>query len=121
MAYSLLADGVLILHLAFVIFVILGGAWVVYRPRIAWLHVPAFLWGAGVELVGGVCPLTPLELWLRHAAGEGGYAGGFVEHYLLRLLYPEGLMRADQLTLGVLVLVVNAFWYALAWRRHTRV
>lgn len=119
--YGVLADLVLILHLLFVLFVVLGGAWVIYRPRVAWLHVPAFVWGALVELTGGVCPLTPLEQWLRRAAGELGYSGGFVEHYLLGLLYPEGLARRDQWVLGVLVLGINGIWYALAWWRiHTR-
>lgn len=122
LAYGILADTVVILHLLFVLFVVLGGWWVAYRPRIAWLHVPAFLWGAGVELAGGMCPLTPLELWLRRAAGEEAYTGGFVEHYLLAVLYPDGLTRTDQVVLGLLVLGVNAVWYARAWRRHhTRV
>jgi len=123
MSYAILADLVVVLHFAFVLFVVMGGAWVVFRPRVAWLHVPAFLWGAGIELVGGICPLTPLEQWLRAQAGDAAYAGGFVEHYLLGILYPQGLDRRTQVVLGVLVLVINLGWYTLAWRRtrrHTR-
>ena len=87
-------------------------------PRLAWLHLPALAWGAGIEFAGAICPLTPLEIQLRSLAGQQGYAGGFVEHYVFALLYPEGLTRNVQLALGVLVLAINALVYAILWRRH---
>lgn len=120
MNYRLLADLTLIVHSGFVMFVVVGGLLVQRWPRLAWLHVPAVLWGAGIELLGGVCPLTPLENHWRHLAGESGYAGGFVEHHLLRLLYPEGLTPGTQLALGTAVLVVNAVVYWALWRRRRR-
>jgi hypothetical protein len=116
--YGLLADAVLVAHAAFVAFVVLGGLLVLRWPRLAWVHLPMVAWGAGIEFSGGICPLTPLENHLRALAHQQGYAGGFVEHYLLGLLYPAGLTRNVQLALGLLVLVVNAAVYAWAWRRH---
>ncbi len=117
MIYSWLAAGVVLLHLAFVAFVVAGGFLVWRWPRLAWLHLPAFLWGAWVELAGWVCPLTPLEGRLRRLAGGSGYEGSFVEHHLLPLLYPERLTRRDQVVLGLVVLVLNAVIYAVAARR----
>ncbi len=119
MLFRLLADAVLLVHAAFVAFVVLGGWWVLFRPRLAWVHLPVVAWGAGIELLGGICPLTPLENRLRALAGEQGYPGGFVEHYLLAALYPEGLTRDVQVALGLLVLLVNALLYFAAWRRAT--
>jgi hypothetical protein len=118
--YRLLADAVLVTHAAFVAFVMLGGLLAWRRPRRAWLHLPAVAWGAWIELTGGVCPLTPLENRLRSLAGEQGYPGGFLEHYLLALLYPDGLTHELQLALALLVLAVNAVVYAVAWRRLRR-
>lgn len=118
MPYGLLADLVLLAHAGFVVFVVLGGLLVLRWPRLAWLHLPAVAWGAWIEFAGVICPLTPLEIHLRSLAGQQGYAGGFVEHYVFALLYPEGLTRSVQLALGLLVLVVNLLVYALAWRRH---
>jgi hypothetical protein len=121
MYYALLADLTVLLHLAFVVFVVAGVLCVAWRPGCAWLHLPALAWGAGVELTGSVCPLTPLENGLRAAAGETGYSGGFVEHYLLPILYPAGLTRQTQAVLGVVVLALNALAYGwlLARRRRT--
>lgn len=116
--YGLLADLVLLVHAGFVAFVVLGGLPVLRRPRLAWLHLPAVAWGAGIEFAGAICPLTPLEIHLRSLAGQQGYAGGFVEHYVFALLYPEGLTRNIQLALGVLVIAINTFVYAILWRRH---
>jgi len=117
MSYRLLADLVLILHAGFVAFVMLGALLVLRWPRIAWFHVPAVLWGAGIELLGGLCPLTPLENHWRRLAGELGYPGGFVEHYVI-VLYPDGLTRQVQLALGALVLSVNGAIYGwVLWRR----
>jgi hypothetical protein len=117
MPYRALADAVLVVHLAFVLFVVLGGLLVLRWPRLAWLHLPAALWGVLVELAGYVCPLTPLEVALRQRGGESGYAGGFIEHYVTAALYPAGLTRATQILLGCLVLGINALVYARLMRR----
>jgi Protein of Unknown function (DUF2784) len=120
MNYRLLADLVLILHAGFVAFVVLGAVLALRWPRIAWVHVPVVLWGAGIEFLGGICPLTPLENHWRRLAGELGYPGGFVEHYLLSALYPDGLTRRVQLVLGALVLLVNVTIYVSVIRRGRR-
>jgi len=119
MAYRYLADGVLLLHGAFVAFVVLGAVVVLRWPRAAWLHIPAVLWGVGIEFVGGICPLTPLENHWRRLAGDQGFTGGFVEHYVLPTLYPEGLTRQVQVGLGLLVLALNLGIYAWVLRRRT--
>lgn len=115
-----LASIVLTIHFAFVLFVVLGGLLVLRWPRVAWAHIPAAAWGVLIEYSGWICPLTPLENWLRSRAGEAGYTGGFVEHYLLRTLYPQGLTRHDQLVLGTLVLAINAGTYATLIARKRR-
>ena len=111
MRYRLAADAVLLGHLAFVSFVVLGGLLALRWPRLAWVHVPAAVWGAVVEFTGWICPLTPLEVALRRAAGDAGYSGDFVEHYILATLYPDGLTRTTQLTLGLAVVVLNVAIY----------
>jgi hypothetical protein len=116
--YRLLADAVLLAHATFVAFVMLGGLLVLRWPRLAWIHLPVVVWGAAIEFTGGICPLTPLENHWRRLAGEQGYTGGFVEHYIVALLYPEGLTRDLQLALGLIVLAVNAAVYADAWRKR---
>lgn len=118
MIHRLLADAVQVLHLGFILFVVLGGFLVLRRPRLAWLHVPVFLWGAAIEFGGWICPLTPLEKWLREQGGEGAYAGGFVEHYVTALIYPEGLTRNIQLLIGAGVLAINAAIYLRLWQRR---
>ena len=118
MIYRLLADATVVLHLGFVLFVIGGGILVWRHPRLAWLHVPAALWGALIEFAGWVCPLTPLENWLREQGGQQAYAASFVEHYLIPVLYPESLTRVVQWVLGGLVLLVNVIFYALILRRR---
>jgi len=117
MSYRLLADAVLLAHAAFVAFVMLGGLLVLRWPRIAWVHLPAAAWGAGIEFAGGICPLTPLENHWRRLAGQQGYEHGFVEQYVVAVLYPEGLTRGTQVLLGLLVVAVNAILYLIAWRR----
>jgi len=117
MIYHALANLVLIAHLAFVLFAVLGGFLALKWRSLAWLHVPAFLWGALVELAGWVCPLTPLENWLRQKGGGLTYRTGFVDHYLLPLLYPATLTRSSQIFLGLLVLSVNLGLYAwILWQ-----
>ena len=120
MLSRILADATVFLHLAFVVFVLLGGLLVLRRPRLVWLHLPAVLWAAWVELAGSICPLTPLENWLREQGGGAGYGTGFVEHYLLPLLYPASLSRALQWGLGGIVLAVNAAVYIVALHRRRR-
>jgi hypothetical protein len=114
-----LADAVLLLHAAFVLFVVAGAALVAWRPWIAWIHLPAAAWGAFIEFSGRICPLTPLENRYRSLAGQAGFEGGFIEHYALAMLYPEGLTRSVQLALGLLVLLVNAVAYAWILYRHS--
>ncbi|MGY2489809.1 DUF2784 domain-containing protein [Cupriavidus sp. CP313] len=115
-----LADLVVIVHGLFILFVVAGGLLVLRWPRVAWLHLPAAVWGVLIEWSGWICPLTPLENSLRQAAGQAGYSGGFVERYLLPLIYPAGLTPAVQLWLGAVVLAVNVAVYALWWRRRRR-
>jgi hypothetical protein len=116
--YQLLATTVVLAHAAFVLFVILGGLLVLRWPRVVWVHLPAAMWGVILELVGLGCPLTPVENWLRAKAGDAGYAGGFIDHYLLPVLYPAPLTRTVQLALGGFALVVNVliYWKLLVLR-----
>jgi len=109
--YPLLADLVVLVHLGFVVFVVLGGLLVMKWPWLIRIHLPAVFWGVAVELSGWICPLTPLEKWLRHKGGEENYQFDFVAHYLLPVLYPQGLTRKSQIVLGALVLVVNVAIY----------
>lgn len=120
MGYALAADAVLLVHGLFVAFAVLGGLFAVRRPAAAALHLPAAAWAAWIELSGGLCPLTPLENRLRALAGETPYGGGFIEHYLLPVIYPPGLTTAIQVVLGVAVIVVNAAIYAWVLRRRRR-
>ncbi len=119
MTYRVAADAVLIAHFAFVLFVVLGGLLVLRWPKLAWVHLPAVVWAAFVELSGSICPLTPLEISLRLSAGEAGYAGDFIEHYVVSLLYPDGLTREIQIVLGAGVVAMNALFYiAIVLRRR---
>ena len=118
--HRLLADLVLILHLAFVVFVLCGGLFVLKWRWIAWLHLPAAFWGAVVEFTGWICPLTPLENWLRAQGGEATYRSDFIAQYLLPVLYPDNLTRGIQLLLGTMVIVLNAAVYWWLWRRQPR-
>ena len=120
MIAGILADAVLVLHALFIAWVTLGAFAVAHRPWLAWLHLPALAWGLWIEASGGLCPLTPLEVALRHAAGEAGYAGGFVEHHLGALVYPAGLTREAQWVLAGVLAALNAGLYAWVVRRHTR-
>lgn len=120
MLSGLAADAVLLLHFAFILFVVFGGLLVLRRPRIAWVHLPAALWGAWVEFSGRICPLTPLENALRRAAGEAAYEGDFIARYLLPLIYPGDLTRPVQWALGGLVLLLNGVIYAMVIRSLRR-
>jgi uncharacterized membrane protein YedE/YeeE len=117
MGYRALADFVVAFHLAFILFVVLGAVLAFRWPRSVWLHLPCAAWGAWVELAGWVCPLTPLEVELRRKAGLEGYSGGFVENYVLPVVYPEALTRSLQIGIGVAVLTSNALLYWVLWRR----
>ena len=120
MSARALADALVLLHGLFVVFAVAGGALVLWRPWFALVHLPAAAWAAWVELSASVCPLTPLENRWRRAAGEAGYEGGFVEHYVVPALYPDGLTPRMQLALGVAVIAINTLFYTLAWRRARR-
>jgi hypothetical protein len=121
MVYHALSNLVLIAHLAFVLFVVLGGFLVLKWKSLAWIHVPAFLWGGLIELAGWVCPLTPLENWLREKDGGLVYRTDFIEHYILSLLYPTNLTRSLQIFLGLFVLSVNLVLYGwILWRTAQR-
>jgi hypothetical protein len=119
MVYRVCADAVVIIHALFVAFVVLGG-FVAWRwRRVAWVHVPAAVWGVAIEFGGWVCPLTPLENALRARAGLAGYSGGFVEHHVIGWLYPVGLTPPAQVVLGALALLINVAAYSLVLR-HPR-
>ncbi len=117
MSFRILADAVLVLHFAFIAFALLGGLLVWRWPWLAWAHLPAAAWAAGIAFFGGVCPLTPLEGRLRAAGGGTGYEGGFIEQQLEALIYPGWLTREIQVALGAVVLAVNLFAYARLFRR----
>ncbi len=121
MLYGIGASAVLVLHLAFILFVLFGGIAVAWRRWVLWIHLPVFGWGVYVELTGTGCPLTYVENELRARAGLAGYQGDFVEHYLLRLIYPNGLTPDTQVALAIIVLFVNALaygWVAWRWRKR---
>lgn len=120
MAARIGADALVVVHFAFIVFVVFGGLLALRDVRFAWLHLPAAAWGAYVELAARICPLTPLENRLRRVAGQSGYDGGFIEHYLTPLIYPAGLTPAHQFWIGVVVVALNLLIYLLAiarWRR----
>jgi hypothetical protein len=117
--YQLAAEAVLILHLSFTAFAVLGGLALPGYPRLAWLHVPTVLWGCVVNGAGWVCPLTPLENWFRGLAGESGYEGDFIEHYLLPIQYSEGSTGISGEVLGAIFGVWSLAVYTWVWsRRH---
>ena len=118
MLYRVLADGIMLLHFAYILFVIGGALLVLQRRWWMWLHLPAVAWGVWVEFFAKTCPLTPLENALRAKAGQAGYAGGFIDHYITRLVYPEGLTARGQVVLGAVVLVINLLLYWWVFRRE---
>ena len=120
--YRLLADFVVVLHMLFIVFAVSGGLIVLKWPKIAYVHIPAVLWGAYIEFSGAICPLTPLEIGWRIAAGQKAYQGDFIERYVLPIIYPHNLTREIQLVLGAILLFINGVaygWLLLKkWRRH---
>lgn len=117
MSYRILADIVLLAHALFVAFVMFGGLLALYKRCLMWLHLPALAWGALVVAMGWICPLTPLENRLRRMAGEGGYDGGFIEHYVMLALYPAGLTREIQIVLAAALILGNVVVYGVLYRR----
>lgn len=118
MIYRLLADFVVVLHVLFVLFAILGGLLLFKTRKAVWLHLPILLWALLIEWTGWFCPLTPLEIKLRRLGGEAGYSTDFVEHYIIPLLYPAELTRHNQTMLGLLLLAFNLLIYLFAWLHH---
>ncbi len=114
------ADIVVVIHLAFIVFVVCGGLLVLRWPRLAWVHLPAAVWGVAIEFGGWICPLTPLENTLRRAAGDEGYASSFIERSVVPVVYPAGLDREAQFILGGLVLAVNVALYAAVIVKRAR-
>jgi hypothetical protein len=117
---GLVADGLVLLHALFIAFVALGGLLALRWPVVVYLHLPCLLWGIAIELGGFICPLTPLEVQWRLAAGEGGYSGGFIDHYIMPLIYPPGLTRGIQILLGFALLIGNGLLYGYLWQRRSR-
>ena len=120
MTHRLLADATVAFHFLFIAFVVLGGLAVMRMPRVAWLHLPAVAWVVWLELTGAICPLTPLENALRQRAGEGGYASGFIDHYLMPLIYPPGLTPAMQNWIALVLVASNTLLYGWALLRSRR-
>jgi len=120
MVYLILAYVVILAHLAFILFVPLGGFLAFWKRWWALLHIPVFLWGAIISFGGWICPLTPLENWLRVKGGELGYQGGFIDYYLLPIIYPENLTRGVQITIGLAVLILNLVLYGVLVHRIVR-
>ena len=121
MLVKISADLLVLLHFAFIVFVVLGGFLVLKWGKVALLHIPCALWGAFIEFSGWVCPLTPLEHSLREAAGEKAYSGGFIDYYIMPIVYPTGLTREIQIVLGVIVLIINLCVYGLViYKRSNR-
>ncbi len=118
MFYRILADLVVLLHLLFILFVIAGGFLALHRGQMVLLHLPAVLWGISIEFSGKICPLTPLENHFSRLAGGQAYSSGFIDHYLLPIIYPVGLTHEVQIFLGVFVIVVNLVVYIFLLRRY---
>jgi hypothetical protein len=121
MIYRLAADLLLIVHLAFVVFVLSGALLVLRWPKLLWFHIAAVVWGVLVEFTGAICPLTPLEVRLRQLGAQTGYQGDFIAHYITTMLYPAGLTRQQQIGLGFVALVLNAVAYGCLLLRNKRI
>jgi drug/metabolite transporter superfamily protein YnfA len=119
--YNVLANAIVLAHFLFIAFVVGGGLLVIRWPRIAFVHLPAAVWGAVVEIFGWVCPLTPLQNHFRFLAGNSSYGGDFIARYLIPIIYPENLTTTIQQVLGGLVIAVNIIFYTIAIRKHRNV
>ena len=113
MSFRFLANIIVLFHFVFILFAVLGGILCIWRWKMIWLHIPVVLWAALIEFRGWICPLTPLENWLRVRGEEAGYLDGFIEHYVMPVVYPVGLTREVQVALGALVIAINSLIY---WR-----
>lgn len=120
MLFLIAADLMVVLHLGFIGFIVIGGFLVLRWRWVLFLHVPAAVWGALIEFKGWLCPLTPLEQQLRQASGQTGYTGGFIEHYILPIVYPSNLTREVQIVLGTFVVVINVAIYGWMIAQHRR-
>ncbi|NQZ50673.1 MAG: DUF2784 domain-containing protein [Moritella sp.] len=118
MVYLILTDLVVIIHVLFILFAVLGGLLLIARRYLIVVHLPAAIWASLISFMGWTCPLTPLENYLRSAAGADGYTGGFVEHYLMPVIYPVGITTHIHIILGILVVVLNICIYALVYHKH---
>jgi hypothetical protein len=118
MPYRILADIIVLIHLLFIVFVISGGVLGFYRKWTVWVHIPAAVWGALVELTGWICPLTPLENKFRISQGLQGYGGGFIDHYLIPIIYPDNLTRNIQILLGIAVVIINGVIYYFLIKKY---
>ena len=121
MIWRVLADSVLFLHFSFIVFVVIGGFFTRRWHWLPWVHLPAAAWGIAIEFGGWICPLTHLENWLRQAGGEAGYAGGFIEHYLVPIMYPAGIIPEIQIALGLGVLLINIIAYSLVYQSQSKI
>jgi hypothetical protein len=119
MPLKAVADTLVLLHLAFILFVVFGGLFVLRWPKVAWAHVPSAIWGALIEFAGWICPITPLENKLRLASGSSGYSEGFIDHYVMPVVYPAGLTPSVQVVLGAAVIAINAVIYGIFFVRRS--
>lgn len=119
--YNVLADLVVLIHFTFILFVIFGGLLILLWPKIIWLHVPALSWGVATQMFGLICPLTPFEIYLRNRADMEGYSGGFIENYLIPVIYPAALTHQLQWALGTVLLIFNVLIYVYLWKRSRTV
>ena len=120
MPYKFLADLIVLIHFSFILFVVFGGFMALKWKKLIYIHIPAALWGTAISIIGWVCPLTPLEIELRVRAGSGSYTGGFIDHYLIPIIYPPGLTRGIQYYLAAGVIIINATAYYLFWRKYRK-
>lgn len=116
---AVLADAVVLLHAAFILFAVAGAALLFRWPKLVWLHLPCLAWGIWIEFSGSICPLTPLENHYRELAGQEGYGGGFIDHYVMPVIYPDGLTHDTQILLGGALIAINVALYGL-WIARTR-
>jgi len=120
MVYRIAADSVAVLHFMFILFVVFGGFLAIRWHKVSWFHIPMAVWGALIEFAGWICPLTPLENKLRRASGDSGFAAGFIEEYILPVIYPAGMTRGVQIALGSAVIIINIFIYGYLLSRRSR-